>query len=124
MTARCRATKANGEGCRAPATGQHGFCWAHSPENAEKRRRTASKGGRAKRSRDADEVMRAVQGVIDGVLAGTIERGVGAVALQGYNVQARLIDLRRKIKETDELEARIQELERQDEQPRHGRWRA
>jgi hypothetical protein len=26
----CRATKASGDPCRAPATGPHGYCWAHA----------------------------------------------------------------------------------------------
>jgi hypothetical protein len=44
----CRATKANGESCRAPATGPHGYCWAHDPANAEQRSRMASKAAKSK----------------------------------------------------------------------------
>jgi len=45
---RCRATKANGKPCTLSANGPHGYCCAHAPENAERRRRAASKAARLK----------------------------------------------------------------------------
>jgi hypothetical protein len=40
-----------------------------------------------------------------------VERGVAAVVNQIINTRARLIELERKIKETEELEARLEALE-------------
>jgi hypothetical protein len=41
----CRATKANGEPCRAPATGPHGYCWAHGPGQRRAALQDGLKGG-------------------------------------------------------------------------------
>jgi hypothetical protein len=48
----CRATTAKGERCTLHAKGSHGLCWTHAPENAEKRRRNASKAATAKADRE------------------------------------------------------------------------
>jgi hypothetical protein len=49
---RCSFLKPSGERCKGTATGPHGLCWAHAPENAEQRRRMASKAARAKPNRE------------------------------------------------------------------------
>jgi hypothetical protein len=49
------------------------------------------------------------------VLAGEIETARAAVANQLINTRLRTIELERKIKETDELEARIGALEQTQE---------
>ena len=60
------------------------------------------------------DVKDVVRRVVDGVLNGTIERGVGAVAFQGLNTLLKAIEIERKIKETEELEERLAALESQD----------
>jgi predicted component of type VI protein secretion system len=45
-------------------------------------------------------------------LVGRVERDVAAVVNQILNTRARLIELERKIREQEELEARIEALER------------
>ena len=52
MMGQCAAIKRNGEPCTLPANGPHGLCWAHDPKNAEKRRRGASRGGKARANRE------------------------------------------------------------------------
>ena len=49
---RCRGTTRGGAPCQAPpyAIGEDGYCWAHSPANAEARREAQAKGGRQKAS--------------------------------------------------------------------------
>jgi hypothetical protein len=53
----CSATKRNGEPCTLPVNGPHGLCWAHDPKNAERRRRAASRAGRAKARGDRRWIM-------------------------------------------------------------------
>ena len=47
------------------------------------------------------------------MLEAKVDKGVAAVASQILNVYLRSIELERKIKETDELEARLEALEQQ-----------
>jgi len=54
----CRANKRNGSPCTAPASGADGYCWAHDPANAERRRRIASRGGRGKGSGELTDLKR------------------------------------------------------------------
>jgi hypothetical protein len=118
----CRATKANGEPCTLPANGSQGLCWAHAPENAEKRRRAASKAARAKGNKEVADLKVEIKTVIADLRAGDLDRNDAAVMIQGYRALKDFIALERQIKETDELEARIASLE----QPQEGgsRWGA
>jgi hypothetical protein len=108
----CRATKANGEPCTLPTNGPLGLCWAHDPKNAEKRRKGASRGGKAKANREVPAIKMQLEDLVRDVLSGEVETPRAAVANQLLNTRLRAIELERKIKETDELEARIEELER------------
>jgi hypothetical protein len=76
------------------------------------------KGGGGKEIRD---LKRRISEVIDDVLEGSQDRGRAAVAIQGFNALRGVLELERKIKEADELEARIAALELQEA---GGRWPA
>jgi hypothetical protein len=122
---RCRATKGNGEPCKAPATGPHGYCWAHAPENAEQRRRMASKAARSKPNREIKDLKGRLATLADDVLEGRVDRGDAAVVNQIINTRARLVEIERKVKETEQLEERIEALEQTTEQQKGGkRWGA
>jgi len=60
------------------------------------------------------------------VLAGEVETGRAAVANQLVNTRLRALEIERKIRESDEMEARIEELEQAEEDRKggHGRWGA
>ncbi len=120
MTPQCGATKATGERCRLPASGQHGLCWAHAPEHAGQRRKTASRGGRGKPSREIRDLKKQLEDLAAGVLAGTVDRGNAVAVNQIITTRARLIELERKVKEQDELEERLEVLEQAQERGR--RW--
>jgi hypothetical protein len=62
--------------------------------------------------------------MLDTVLSGVAPTAPFAVGIQILNTLLRAIELERKAKETDQLEARIEELERAaGEQPKGGkRW--
>jgi hypothetical protein len=109
----CRATKANGEPCTLPANGPQGLCWAHAPENAEKRRRAASKAARAKGNREVVSLKEEIKSVIADVRAGDLDRNDAAVMIQGYRALKDFIALERQVRETDELAAEIEELKRE-----------
>jgi hypothetical protein len=109
----CRATKANGEPCTLPANGSQGFCWAHAPENAEKRRKAASKAARAKGNKEVATLKEEIKAVIADVKAGELDRNDAAVMIQGYRALKDFIALERQVRETDELAAEIEELKRE-----------
>ena len=85
--AKCSAITRAGTACRGIPIDGSGYCYVHHPDHAEERRRHGAKGGkRAGRGRSSpvsSELAR-LQGrfeeLADKVLAGEVERGVGAVA--------------------------------------------
>ena len=94
-----------------PANGPHGLCWAHDPKNAERRRKGASRGGRAKASRELPAIKSLLEDLTERVLSGELETGRAAVANQLVNTRLRAIEQERKIRETEELEERLEALE-------------
>jgi hypothetical protein len=113
LNGQCSYIKASGERCRGAATGQHSLCWAHDPKNAEKRRRTASRGGRGKANREVAALKEEIKILISDVRAGELDRNDAAVMIQGYRALKDYIALERQVRETDELAAEIQDLKRE-----------
>jgi hypothetical protein len=121
----CRATKANGEPCKAPATEPSGWCWAHAPEHASRRSRMASRAAKSKPSREIRDLKKQLEDLAASVLDGTIERGDAVVVNQILNTRARLIELERKVREQDELLERLDVLEQVTQTTgRRGPWGA
>jgi len=114
LNARCSATKANGEACTLPAKGQHGLCWAHAPENAEKRKRVASRGGRGKAKKRVADLWDEVRSVIEGVESERLSPPQANSMVRAYST---LIALSRLDIEHSELEIQQRRLEL-DEQER------
>jgi hypothetical protein len=112
---RCAAITSAGERCKLDAT-NGSYCWSHDPENADERRRRARRGGKARGAGELAEIKRLLSDLADRVLGkeGTeaLETGRAAVANQLINTRLRAIEVERKVKETDELEKRIEALER------------
>jgi len=109
----CRATKGNGEPCTLPAIRKQNFCWAHSPETAEKRRRRASRGGRGKAAKKVSVLWDEVRAVIEGVEEKRLTPGQGNTMLRGYNT---LIELAKLDIEQSELEISQRRLELDEEE--------
>lgn len=109
--ARCRSNKANGEQCKGTAVATHGYCWAHAPENAERRSRQASRAAKAKPNREIKDLKDELSSLTSQVLAGEVETSKVAVANQLINTRLRAVEIERKIKETEELEERLERLE-------------
>ena len=67
---------------------------------------------------------RQLRRLADDVLEGSVDKGIASVAAQVLGVYIRAVEQDRKVKETEELEERIEALERTQEQKRGGRWGA
>ena len=65
-----------------------------------------------------------VRRVVAGVLNGSIERGVGAVAFQGLNTLLKAVEVERKIKEQEEVLTRLEALEELQPDNTGGGYRA
>ncbi len=109
----CTSIKPNEERCTLAPTGQHGLCWAHDPANRETRRRTASKGGRSKGSREVAALKAELKDLIAKVEEGALEPTRGNTMLRGYGVLIDLIRLERSVYLEDDLAARLVELKRE-----------
>lgn len=112
MAATCTATERDGSPCTLPVNGSQGLCWAHDPKNAERRRRGASRGGKAKASREIPAIKALLSDLTEQVLAGELPTGPAAVANQLINTRLRAIEIERKVREVEELAARMEAIER------------
>ncbi len=108
---RCSATKRDGEPCRISVEPGVQFCWAHDPANREQRQRITSRAGKSKPNRELLSIKERLSALADGVLDGSTDKAVGAVASQILNVYLRALETERKWKELGEIEERISALE-------------
>ena len=115
MMPRCLGTRRDGAQCTTIVKPPQVYCYQHDPERAGERPRNASRAGKSTGTREVRDLKRRISKVIDAVLEGTQDRGRAAVAIQGFNALRGVLELERKIKETDELEARIEALEQTQE---------
>lgn len=130
--ARCAFIKPGGDRCGATAMRGYDACYGHRPDLADERRRNASKGGkRGGRGRGPGEIagIKTLLSDLTERVLGTegaehLETARAAVANQLINTRLRAVEQERKNKETEELEARLEELERGQEQRGGGRWGA
>jgi hypothetical protein len=104
---RCAGFKRNGEQCTATVEAPQSYCWWHDPANAEQRSRAASKAARSKGNKELHWVKTRLKEVTEGVLAGTIEKGRAAVAIQGLNAYKGAV----MAEWETEIEGRLSELE-------------
>lgn len=126
--ARCGAIKRDGERCKADAMPGAEWCYSHHPDHAEERRRRARKGGksggRGRSNGELREIKALCEDLTGRVLAGELAPGLAAVANQLINTRLRAVEQERKVKETEELEERIEALERQTENGGSRKWGA
>ena len=126
--ARCSGIRADGGRCGAQAIRSSEFCIAHHPDYEYARRRRNSKGGkRGGRGRPTSELARLAsrfEELADKVLAGEVERGVGAVAGQLLNGARACVRDGLTAREQEELIARLEALEEASERGKQGgrRW--
>jgi len=111
LSVRCAGTKHDNSPCTATVEPPQRFCWWHDPDNADKRRRAASKAGKSKLSRELAGIKQRLSGLADDVLAGAVDRGDAAVAGQLLNTYLRAVSVELKAKEQLELVERLEALE-------------
>jgi hypothetical protein len=122
---KCAGIKRDGGRCAVVVGPGQTHCYQHDPARADERRRNASRGGRAKGNGEIADLKQQLKDLAAGVLCGSVERGRAAVVNQLYNTLIRAIEQERKLRELDELAARLEELERTIEQRKGGnRWPA
>ncbi len=110
--ARCSGFKPDGSPCERIVEASQSYCYSHDPARAQERKRNASKGGKSRGApSEIADLKRQLKDLADGVLKSKIERADAVVVNQILNTRARLIELERKVKETDQLEARLEALE-------------
>jgi hypothetical protein len=126
LAVRCAGTKRDNSSCTATVEPPQEYCWWHDPANAEKRRRAASKAGKAKPNRELTGIKTRLSDLAGDVLEGRQDKGVAAVASQVLNVLLRAISIEMKLTEQAELIGRLEALEEGLEQSRGraSRWRA
>jgi hypothetical protein len=111
----CAGIKADGGRCGAQAMHGSTFCIGHDPEQADARRRRASKGGkRGGRGRPSVELARLqarLEELADEVLAGTVDRGDAAVVGQLLGGARACLRDTLAAREQEELVGRLEELE-------------
>ncbi len=116
---RCAAITRAGGRCRLEAT-RGSYCYSHSPETAAERARHASRGGKAGGNGRAGVselvgIKALLSELTERVLGGEgvepLETGRAAVANQLINTRLRAVEVERKIREQEDLEARLEALE-------------
>jgi hypothetical protein len=123
----CSGIKADGGRCKAQAIRGSAYCVGHDPEQAEARRRRASKGARRSgRGRPVaelgalrDENLEIRRRLLDGELL----PGVAAVAVQSINTDIRAVGAALRAKEQEELTERLEALEAALERQKEARRR-
>jgi hypothetical protein len=120
LTGKCPAITRGGEPCRGLVRPGNDYCPAHDPARSEDRRRAASKAGRAKPTKELASIKGRLSSLADDVLEGKVERGDGAVVSQILNVYLRAVAVEMKVKEQQELEERLEQLESALERKREG----
>jgi hypothetical protein len=111
----CSGIKADGGRCKAQAMRGSSWCLNHDPDQAEARKRRASKGGkRGGRGRPVTELAALRDENADlrhRLLEGELPPNVAAVAIQSLNCDIRAVATTLKAKEQEELEARLKAIE-------------
>lgn len=112
---KCAAIKANGTRCERLVKGSQPFCFAHDPARAAERKAFARRGGQTKSTGEIARLKVQLKSLADDTLSGEVDRGVAAVCNQIYGTYGTILAAIRtemKVKELQEHEERLQELER------------
>ena len=111
----CSGITGAGARCRAIAISGSDYCHAHHPDRAEARRRSARKGGqrggRGSPLGDVARIQARLEELAEAVLDGQVDRANAAVAGQLLNYAVEALRTGLKVREQEELEGRLEELE-------------
>lgn len=110
----CSATNRRGKPCPHPARKGKDVCWNHDPETVRQRQHNARAGGYAVKNpawHEIEAIKAALWNLAEDVLSGDVAPNVAGNVNQIYNSLLRGVSEQRSVKETDELEARLDEIE-------------
>jgi hypothetical protein len=121
---RCSGIKPDGGRCERIVSSEQEYCYSHDPSRQAERRRNAARGGKAKANQDLADVKQRLRALAEGVLAGDVDKGVGAVVATIWGVYLRAVSTELAVRERLELLERLEALEQSVESRRGGnRWR-
>jgi hypothetical protein len=120
--ARCSGSKRTGGQCTAIVKPSQTYCYAHDPERAGERSRNASRAARSKPSREITAIKARLGQMADTVLSGVVPTAPYAVGNQILNTLLRAIEVERKVREQDDFEVRLGQLEQANGKEK--KWRA
>jgi hypothetical protein len=107
----CQGIKRDGGRCTVSVPVSVQWCFNHDPARSGERKRNAARAGRTKGTGEISDLKKQLKNLAADVLSGEVARSDAAVVNQIINTRARLIELERKIREQEELEARLEALE-------------
>ena len=110
MDRQCPALKRDGNQCSGSVPEGKYHCWFHDPANSDKRRRAAARGGRGNKSKVSKDLHKLLESLTEQVVSGELEPYPASVAGSLVGVRLRLLEYERRVKETDTLEGRLEEL--------------
>jgi hypothetical protein len=84
----------------------------------------ASKAGKSKGNGEIASLKKQLKDLAAGVLDGSVDRGRAAVANQIHNTLLRAIEQERKLRELEEIAARLEEVEETLQRRKDDRWPA
>jgi hypothetical protein len=87
------------------------YCYNHDPSRVEERKRAASYAGKSKASKATRHLHDLLEALTRRVIDGELETFRGAVANQLIGTRIRLFEYERRLKELEEIEARLHALE-------------
>jgi hypothetical protein len=107
----CAGIKRDGGRCTAVVPPSKEYCYQHDPERKGERKRNASRAGKSRGNGEIAGLKEQLRKLAGDVLEGNVDRSAAAVVNQIINTRARLLEVERRIKETEELEERLEALE-------------
>jgi hypothetical protein len=112
---RCQGITATGRRCEKLIGPSQTFCFSHNPEKAEERSALAAKAAKSKHTTPCDEIVeirQEMKSLADLVRQKKVTVGVGSVVNQILGNMLRTFEQQRRQKEFDDLERRLEEVER------------
>jgi hypothetical protein len=113
--AKCSGITQAGTACKGiPIVGSQ-WCYVHDPDHAEERRRHGARGGkrggRGRPQAELNDIKDRIRTMVQDVRDGTMDRADAAVCGQLYNTLIRAVSVELRVREQQEIEARLKELE-------------
>jgi hypothetical protein len=120
--ARCQGIKRDGGRCTASVPEGSQWCFNHDPAHAGERKRNAARAGKSRPNREILDIKVLLGDLTERVLEGDLPTSIAAVANQLINTRLRAIEAERRVKETEELEERIERIEAKTNPKGANRW--